>query len=351
LAISSPHAELHTQAGAALGEFFGCLLPRRYVETKAECQFARAAGAVFDTSFRAVFSLSGPDAVRFLNAVSTANIADLKLGQGVRGLLLNPQGHILAELTALAAGDRLLAFSHLSVRERTAAHLEKYIIMDDVQLEDWTERFASLAMEGSALPRLARNVLGWDLDAEALFAHRVIEVGGARCTAVRSSFFGEVALELFVERRDFPTEWRALQKLMHGEGGGAIGYEALNALRLEAGIPWFGYDFDDRVIPHEAGLESSHISYGKGCYTGQEIVERVRSRGHVNRRLARLQFLGISVPPPGTKLLADDKEAGTVTSAAFSPHLGRVFGLGYIRREFLEAGTLLSWSEGEVEVM
>jgi folate-binding protein YgfZ len=351
LAIPLPHADLHAQAGASFAEYFGCLLPQRYVETKAECQFARAAGALFDTSFHAVFELPGPDAVRYLNAVSTANVAELKAGQGARGLLLNPQGHILAELSILAAGERLLVISHAAVRERTAAHLEKYIIMDDVQLTDRTPQFASMAIEGTAVPRIARESLGWPADVAALLDSKEVQIGGASCLGMRTSFFGELALEFFVSPRDFPAVWRALHKLLHAAGGGAIGYDALNALRLEAGMPWFGYDFDDKTIPHEAGLETSHIHYGKGCYTGQEIVERVRSRGHVNRRLARLQFLGIKVPLAGTKLIADDKEAGAVTSAAFSPHLGRVFGLGYVRREFLESGTLLRWSDGEVEVL
>ncbi len=81
------------------------------------------------------------------------------------------------------------------------------------------------------------------------------------------------------------------------------GMEALNSIRLECGIPWFGHDYDDKQIPHEAGVEHSHINYEKGCYTGQEIVERVRSRGHVNRRLTELRFFAAEAPAPGTKLL------------------------------------------------
>ena len=98
--------------------------------------------------------------------------------------------------------------------------------------------------------------------------------------------------------------------------------EAVNSIRLECGTPWFGADYDDKQIPHEAGLEHSHINYEKGCYTGQEIVERVRSRGHVNRRLTELRFGG-EAPAPGTKLLFGGNEVGSVTSSAFSPTLGQ----------------------------
>ena len=122
-------------------------------------------------------------------------------------------------------------------------------------------------------------------------------------------------------------------------------------MRLEAGIPWFGADFDERQIPHEAALESTHISYTKGCYTGQEIVERVRSRGHVNRRRTGLLFAGADAPTPGTPLTADGAEAGSVTSAAFSPRAGKAIGMGYLRREHAQPTVKLQCGDTEVQVI
>ena len=127
--------------------------------------------------------------------------------------------------------------------------------------------------------------------------------------------------------------------------------DALNSVRLESGIPWFGHDYDDKQIPHEAGVEQSHISYEKGCYTGQEIVERVRSRGHVNRRLTELRFLAADAPAPGTKLLSGGNEIGSVTSTAFSPILGQPIGLGYLRREHAAIGTQMDASGIPAEVI
>jgi folate-binding protein YgfZ len=134
-------------------------------------------------------------------------------------------------------------------------------------------------------------------------------------------------------------------------GGIPAGLEALNSVRLESGAAWFGYDFDDKVIPHEAGLERSHINYEKGCYTGQEIVERVRSRGHVNRRLTGLKFPSGTRPAPGAKLTATGSEAGHLTSTAFSPLLGCPIGLAYLRREYASAGTHLDVSGAPAEVV
>jgi folate-binding protein YgfZ len=128
----------------------------------------------------------------------------------------------------------------------------------------------------------------------------------------------------------------------------------LNALRLEAGVAWFPEDFNDTVIPHEAGLETSHISFSKGCYTGQEIVERVRSRGQVNRRLVRLKFSAAEAPSALTRLRTRDaeaKEVGIVTSAAFSPAAGTAIGMAYVRREHNSPGSILDCDGGTAEVI
>jgi folate-binding protein YgfZ len=146
---------------------------------------------------------------------------------------------------------------------------------------------------------------------------------------------------------------------VRARGGAPIGYRALNALRLEAGIPWFGADFDEHQIPHEAALEQTHISFTKGCYTGQEIVERVRSRGHVNRRRSALLFSRTEPPALGAQLTAadapaakpGDKEAGHVTSAAFSPLAGKPIGMGYLRREYGQPGSRLQCDGAEAEVI
>ena len=133
--------------------------------------------------------------------------------------------------------------------------------------------------------------------------------------------------------------------------GRPMGYQALSALRLEQGIPWFGYDFGEKQIPHEAGLENSHISFTKGCYTGQEIVERVRSRGQVNRLRVLLRFAAAEVPASGTSLLAEGKEVGHLTRTAYSPALQAPIGMGYVRRENSSVGSELAIPSGKAFVI
>jgi folate-binding protein YgfZ len=134
------------------------------------------------------------------------------------------------------------------------------------------------------------------------------------------------------ERESLANLWQVLSEGVKKHGGGPMGYAALSAQRLAQGVPWFGYDFGEKQIPHEAGLESTHISYTKGCYTGQEIVDLI--------------FGGGSVPVAGEALTADGKEAGYVTRAAVPSFLAHAIGMGYVRKDHNALGSELKWSGG-----
>ena len=349
--FNSPLMPLHERAGAVAGTFFECTLPARFSSLDRELAFAVRTIALFDTNYQCYAWLSGPDRVRYLNAVTTNDIKSLVPGQGVTGLLLNPQGHILAEITTYALAERLLLRSHAAVRERTLQTLEKFIIMDDATLTDAVSQLGSLAMEGPLALQLAQDLTGVRLAEAPQNAHWESAVEGIPCRLVRRSHFGQPGVEFIAEIEPLKALWDLLATKARALQGGRIGFDALNTLRLEAGIPWFTYDFDDKVIPHEAGLEHSHISYSKGCYTGQEIVERVRARGQVNRRLTTLKFDAPHVPEAGTKLLALEKEAGQVTSAAFSPRLQCPVGFAYVRREHTATGSELTFAGGAAQVI
>ena len=349
--LETPLLELHRSAGATIGEYFGTQLPARFGDFAAEYAALRRAVAVVDTSFHAFFTFAGPDRLRYLNAILTSNVRDLKPGQGTVGLLLTPQGHILAEVTTLAREDTILAISHAMVLQRTFSTFDKFIIMDDVTLEDVTPSMGTLALIGPHAEALLADLGHKNLAAMPLFAHEETHLVRIPCRVVRREIAGTPAAMLIVPTVRLAELWRALAERVRASGGTTAGMEALNTVRLEAGIPWFGCDYDDKHIPHEAGVENSHISFDKGCYTGQEIVERVRSRGHANRRLTELQFGGSTAPPIGTKLLHGSDEIGTVTSTGYSPNMGRAIGLGYVRREQSTIGTKLDASGMAAEVI
>jgi folate-binding protein YgfZ len=348
--IDTPLAPLHQQAAAKMGAWFGSALPDDFGDWQREYWFAHKSVALIDKNYRCYLSFTGPDRVRYLNAILTNNIKDLPPSQGNVSLLLNPQGRILAEIETYALAESLFCVSYAMIREQLIETLDKFIIMDDVTLADDTQRFGTLALEGPEAAHIATQLTGVDLNSLAELARQDTRVGTIPCTVVRRSPGKFVGAEFLVERADLEAVWQTLREKTEAAGGGPIGYSALSALRLEQGIPWFGYDFGEKQIPHEAALENSHISYTKGCYTGQEIVERVRSRGQVNRRRVGLRFAGEAVPSPGDALTSDGKGAGYVTRAGFSPALSSAIGMGYVRKENNSPGNTLEWRGGTATV-
>jgi folate-binding protein YgfZ len=364
--IETPLAEVHRRAGAKMGVWLGCALPDDFGDAREEQRFANESVALIDKNYRTYFTFTGPDRVRYLNAILTNNIKDLANGQGVVSLLLNAQGRILAEIETFAEGEKIFLVSYPMIRERLAEVLEKYIIMDDVTLSDDAEKFGTLALEGPRAAEVVKELTGVDLNslpqlgwADVTVSSRTSEGTTAGKTSSENSdatipcrlvrrFAGG---EFIVEREKLETLWNVLLQGTRRHGGGAMGYKALSAQRLVQGVPWFGYDFGEKQIPHEAGLESSHISYTKGCYTGQEIVERVRSRGQVNRRRVELLFAGEGVPENGTELTVDGKAVGFVTRAARSWYPPTILGMGYLSKEHRSLGAKVQWSGGSATVV
>jgi folate-binding protein YgfZ len=349
--VDTPLLAHHRAVGAKLTEFCGCVLPEAFKDWESEWRAGRETVALFDTNWHAIILLKGPDRVRYLNAIVSNDIRALAEDQGTLALLLNPQGHILFELEIYAQRDALLVLTHASVRELATAVLDKYIIMDDVEMEDASERLGSMAIEGPRAGAAISQVTGLSLDGFTDFTGQRVEIDGVGCFLVRRSHFGLPGAQIFAAREHLEALWKTLHGAVHAEHGAPIGMKALNALRLEAGVPWFPLDFNDTVIPHEAALENTHLSFSKGCYTGQEIVERVRSRGHVNRRRVRLAFSVPEPPASGAKLRGQGAEVGYVTNAAFSPAAGRAFGMGYLRREYISPGTVVELDGGTAAVI
>ncbi|HXM93708.1 MAG TPA: glycine cleavage T C-terminal barrel domain-containing protein [Candidatus Dormibacteraeota bacterium] len=351
LPIKTPLAALHRNAGARMGTWCGCELSDDWGDPRAEQGFANNSVALIDKNYRAYLSFTGPDRVRYLNAILTNNIKDLSTGTGNVSLLLNPQGHILAEIETYALPDSLFCVSYAVIRQRLIAWLDKYIIMDDVTLTDDTDLWGTLALEGPKAAAVVHKISGIDIAPLGELSVTDAVVASIPCRIVKRSPAGIPGAEFLVDQAKLELLWKFLEDAVRQHGGGPMGYTALNAQRLAQGVPWFGYDFGEKQIPHEAGLEESHISYTKGCYTGQEIVERVRSRGQVNRRRVRLFFSGHAVPEAGSVLTLDGKEVGFVTRAAQSWYPPRVIGMGYVRKEGQAEGSKLQWANGTATLM
>ncbi|HET6929765.1 MAG TPA: glycine cleavage T C-terminal barrel domain-containing protein [Candidatus Acidoferrum sp.] len=339
--LPTPLAALHTRSGARLGAWFGCSLPNDFGDWLGEYRHLHDSVALLDKNYRAYLDFTGPDRVRYLNAILTNNIKDLRENHGTISLFLNPQGRILAEMETQAHAEKLFCVSYVLIREPLIAALDKYIIMDEVTLTDRTDDFASLALEGPKAALVAEELTGVDVADLAELETRPASVQRIPCRLGKRSPGATASAEFLVDRGHAETLWNILLEAARKHGGGPAGYQALSATRLEQGIPWYSYDFGEKQIPHEAGLQNSHISYTKGCYTGQEIVERVRSRGQVNRVRVTLKYDSPQPPAPETPLLSEGKEAGYTTRAAFSPALNAPIGMAYLRREKSTPGSVV----------
>src|SRR5437667_1557654 len=236
------------------------------------------------------------------------------------------------------------------IRQRLIEWLDKYIIMDDVTLTDETPRYGTLALEGPNAAAIVKELSGTDLANLDELSCRDGAGGSIPCRITRRSPGGVPGAEFSTASEKLAELWQVLLDAARWHGGGPAGYTAVSGLRLAMGAPWFSYDFGEKQIPHEAGLQDSHISYSKGCYTGQEIVERVRSRGQVNRQRVELAFSGDAVPQAGAVLTVDGKEAGYVTRAAKIWDPSRVIGMGYVRREASTVGSSFQWAQGAATV-
>ena len=349
--LPTPLLEVHRAAGATIGAWFGCALPSDFGDWLAEYRFARETVALLDKNYRAHLSFTGPDRVRFLNAILTNNIKDLKAGQGIVSLFLNPQGRIQAEIETYAEEQRLLCVSFAAIREKLISALDRYIIMDDVTLTDESARYGTLALEGPRAAATVKRLANIDLNTLTELEWQESSVEAIPCRIVRRSPSGHASAEFVCEQAHLQQLWKLLRDAANSAGGGPVGYTALNSLRLEAGIPWFGYDFGDKQIPHEAGLEISHISYTKGCYTGQEIVERVRSRGQVNRVRAFFKLEAKEPPPVDAPVLFEGKEVGYITRTAYSPAFRSSIAMAYVRREYSGKGAQVTVAGSDATVV
>lgn len=293
---------------------------------------------VYDLGWRSKIVLTGSDRVRWLNGMATNNIRDLAPGHGVYNFLLNAQGRIQADLYAFNRGESLLVDLERSQRDKVLQLFDHYIIADDVEIADVSEKLSPIGLTGpesrSVLERadIAVPELTWLQFADLTW--REIPI-----TVVRSGEEAKESWQVWIAPAHVNALWDSVEKA----GAKPTGTTALNLFRIARGIPQFGVDIRDKDLPQETG-QTRALNFTKGCYLGQEIVERIRSRGAVHRQFTVFDVEG-ALPAAGAKILIEEKEVGEITSSADLPLPtgNRAVALGYLRREpldkHLRAGT------------
>jgi folate-binding protein YgfZ len=323
-----------TLSGANPSEHSGAPSAPDFGDARAEFHAMLSGCGLYDLSGRAKIAVTGSDRVRWLNGMATNNVRDLASGHGVYAFLLNAQGRIQADLYIFQRGDSLLVDTECGQREKVLQLFDHYIIADDVEIADVSDKLTALGLTGPesrkvleragiAVPDLAYMQfadVAWQKKSAALL-HAGEEVGESWQLWIAPEHAGEL--------------WNALIKA----GARPTGTTALNFFRIARGIPQFGVDIRERDLPQETG-QTRALNFTKGCYLGQEIVERIRSRGAVHRQFTAFVVEG-TLPEAGAKILAgekEDKEVGEITSSAILPRPGgdRPVALGYLRREAAE---------------
>ncbi len=304
-------------------------------DTRAEFHALLSGCGLYDLSGRARIAVTGGDRVRWLNGMVTNNIRDLAPEHGVYAFMLNAQGRIQADLYAFQRGDSLLLDAERGQRDKILQLFDHYIIADDVEIADVSDKFVALGLAGPESRHvLERAGISFpDLAPLELCTPKCdCACGCLQCTLVRGDDPTGTSYEIWLAPDQLKSAWDGLV----AAGATAVGADALELRRISFGIPRYGVDIRERDLPQETG-QTRALNFTKGCYLGQEIVERIRSRGAVHREFTAFTVEG-ALPDPGAKILADDKEVGEVTSSAILPLPGedRPVALGYLRREAFE---------------
>lgn len=347
--VDGPLFKRMVDLGGVVADYHGKPLVRHFGDPQSEYRAATDEAAVFDRSHRARFRVSGRAPLQMLNGVLTGSMpsapqddSNTSAGVGTYHTVLTPKGKMISDLWALLLGPEASAGVLLDVpvagRDQLEEHFSKVIPPRFARVEDVTGETGSISVVGPrAAAELTRLALGLRVEAEALSASAEgtwwrASTDPEALVVMRTEEVWPPAFTVYGRTGDIDSLWQRL----HEAGVSPAGLGVWSTLRVEAGRPVFGTDMDERTIPIEAGIHDRAIDYNKGCYTGQEVIVRIRDRGHVNRHLRSLELGEGPTPSKGLELFvpgdAGGKVVGTITSAVQSPRRGGVLALAYVRR-------------------
>ncbi len=356
----SPLDVTHQRLGAMMIERDGWSVPANYGDVLFEYAAVRERGAgVIDLSARGRILVSGSEAVPFLNGLITNDMKTLAASSWMPAAFPNVKGRLIASVRVVRLKDEgtdksvcptFLIDTEPATHERVLKTIERFTLAGDFRITDITSQTTLLSVQGKKAVGVVRSVFGEDV--ASLDAKRAIQTSGPKgggatedLTVIRATHTAEEGFDVIVNSARASATWDAL----HTAGARPVGYDALEILRIEAGLPRYGVDMDDTNVVTETSLDDA-VSYTKGCYVGQEIIARIKYRGHVARKLAGITFAqAVKVEANAIINSLDDKDIGRITSITYSPHLGRSIALGYLKYDYLAPGTEVKIVAGNEE--
>lgn len=340
-----PLKAVHEQLGAQFTEHQGWRVPRVYTNIADEYEVVRGQqrqrqmAGVIDLSARARIEVKGADAVQFLNGMLTNDLAALETNSWMLAAFPNVQGRLIAFARVLrTAANTFLLDLEPATHHAILKSLMRFTFAGDFQVTDKTADILLLSVQGTRAAEIIAQAFNEQAANVANNSLITTTFEDATVHLIRATHTGENGFDLFVEVASAAKLFNLLIKL----NAQPVGFDALETLRIEAGIPRHNQDIDETNIVLEAGRDEA-VSYTKGCYLGQEIIARIHWRGHVARQIAQIVFDDNLPVERGAKLyaVADEKEAGRITSAAFSPRLNRTVAIALIKYAYLAPDTKL----------
>lgn len=331
-------AALHEARGAQWEEHLGWEVPGCYSGLPLEYQALHEGVGLVDLSHRQRLLLTGRDRKTWLNGQVTQNVLALPDFHSTYATIITPQGQMVADMRILALPDALLLDLPAGTAAPMAEYLDRYLIMERVDIEDLSDSWAHISVQGPQSPQAAALVLTDEIADLPLWTGFTASFDLGPLHVFRISRCGEDGFDFYVPSAAAASLWSALCVSRPELAVHSVGKQALNVRRVEAGIPWWGAELDGTIVPLEARLEHA-VDYNKGCYVGQEIIARIHARGHVNNQLAGFFIEGDLLPQKGSEVRHEGKKVGRTVSIVHSLKLDRPIALGFLRRELQEPGT------------
>ena len=339
-----------TPLGAALGpaasleRYGGALTTRVFDGFAEEIDSLLHSAGVSDLGWRGKIGVTGGDRLRWLNGMVSNAVQSLPEGQGNYSFLLSVQGRIQGDCYVYRRADDLLLDTSVEQVPALMSHLDHFIIMDDVELADVSQHRTGLSLAGPGAGRVLAT-MGFSPATPSVENARMsnAKIGEVACTIIEAYHVAVPRYELWFAPEHVAAVWETLQ----AAGAKPCGWEAMEALRVLEATPMYGVDLNDRDLPQETA-QTRALNFSKGCYLGQEIVERIRSRGKVNRQFRQFALQGARPDSLPLDLRSNDQPVGRMTSAASlsSAGLPHVLALGFVRVEVLERNQEIAYEGG-----
>ncbi len=332
--------DAHTHAGARFNEVDGWLVPVDYGNSTSENLAVRESVGVADLFNKGYLKVSGPDRASFLQGITTNDTSNLHPGDGLHSALLNVKGRVIADFILLSFEDHFLLEVEVGIREKLQTELSKYRIREKVMIER-IEDIGPIGVQGPNSPDLLRKLTNTSLPPLTTYHHFTSQTEQAQFTIRNQTLTGETGYIITAQKSQLASLWSKLLETNSEPKAKLIGFQAMESLRIEAGIPRYGFDITEENFPLEIDGEDM-ISYTKGCYVGQEVIARLKFQGQANKHLKGLLITSSISPKRNSMIMKDEQEIGRVTSSAYSPSLSSSIAMAYLRREYATPGNEIS---------